>query len=204
MRVSEAEARERLGPVLLAVARAIKAGDAVLRNPENLPSGLRSRLSASAIATMRQEIVVQEARQIINAFDYPGTRWTTVGGVHWLIVDDLAVCRFKQLDELLIPKNYPTEQAVAFADPQEPLPGTPPAAAKFVVGWRMDQFGRAVQARYVVQPNSGRQPPWLINLDEIDAESAPLPIRPLDPTGLPPRIVRAKRAAERALGVTAP
>ena len=173
MRVSEAEARERLGPVLLAVARAISVGDALLRDPKKLSPDLRARMTAGVLAPMRQRLIVFEARQIINEIDYPGTRWTVTGDVDWLLVGDLAACRFKQLDADLIPRNYPTDQAVSFADPELRLPGTPPEAAKFVAGWRVDPLGRAVQARYLVQPNCGDSPPWLISLDEIAAQGAP-------------------------------
>jgi hypothetical protein len=188
MHVSEARARELFDPYLLRMAMAIARGDADLRSDENISPMLRARMSRRTLANNRYDSIMWHMRSMINSQIDPDVRWDTSTQTELLVIRDEGVCRFKRVNYEYLSRNYPTVQALAFADQDSDLAmeGMPPKVARFTVGWQTDSFERAVQGRYLIQPNGTFGPQWVISLDERAGQGI-IPLRQDPRPGSGPR-----------------
>jgi hypothetical protein len=192
--VSEARGREIFEPFMVRMALAMDRGDADLRDSANLSPLLRSRTGKRALANLRYDAIMWHMRSLINSDTDPDVRWDISSGIQLLLVGDIAVCRFKRIDQEYLSRNYPTLQAQAFQDQDDDLPleGMPPKAARFTAGWQTDSFEQAIQGRYLLQPNKGFRPIWVISLDEMAGQGLiPMP-RPQTPSGPRPDRIQPK------------
>lgn len=167
MHMSEQEARTLFDPFFVRLALGIQRGDAEVKSPDDLSDFLRAKLDTRALANIRYAAILWHVRSLINSDIDPDVRWDSTTRIHLMHIRDIAVVRFKQIDQAYLSSNVATNQAVTFEDQDLPLPNMPPTVARFTVGWQTDSFGRSVQSRYLVQPNNGRSPRWVISLDEM-------------------------------------
>ncbi|WP_156953270.1 hypothetical protein [Afifella pfennigii] len=63
---------------------------------------------------------------------------------------DVVVGRFKKGDDDHLGQNIPTQAVLDFVDPQQSLPGFPPAAAKVEFVWATDELGTEIESMLVV------------------------------------------------------
>ena len=81
-----------------------------------------------------------------------------IKGLKVFIVGEVAVIRFKRMDEDGRSRNYPTKQAKDF-DKGMSLPGLPPPATRLTVGYLADPTGTVVRRVQVAKPH-GREIDW--------------------------------------------
>ncbi len=88
----------------------------------------------------------------------PGVAFKDVRGLKLWLYRDLAVIRFKRMDEDGRYKRYPTKQAKDY-DRNAPIPGLPPPAERLAVGYLLDPTGTSIVRVQVAKP-SGREIDW--------------------------------------------
>ena len=89
---------------------------------------------------------------------HPGIVFKDIRGLKVWLYRDLAVIRFKRMDEDGRFRRYPTKQAKAY-DRNAPLPGLPEPAARLAVGYLLDPTGTTV-LRVQVAPPLSRGVDW--------------------------------------------
>lgn len=82
----------------------------------------------------------------------------------WLI-EDIAVLRFKKLDEDGRSRNYPTPQQKKF-DRGVALPGLPPEAARISAGYVLNKAATDIDWIMVARPNGRAMPHWCVAVNE--------------------------------------
>lgn len=114
---------------------------------------------------------------------------------------DVVVGRFKKGDDDHLGQNIPTQAVLGFVDPQQSLPGFPPAAAKVEFVWAANDIGTEIESVLVVARDCERLL-WSYEIDDA-AESGgsgvvvlPTPSGPDDDEPLvKPRVASKKDAA---------
>jgi hypothetical protein len=82
---------------------------------------------------------------------------------------NMVVGRFKKGDDDHLGQNIPTQAVLGFVDPQQSLPGLPPAAAKVEFVWAANDIGTEIESVLVVARDCERLL-WSYEIDDA-AES---------------------------------
>lgn len=91
--------------------------------------------------------------------------------------DDRVIGRFKKGDDEGLGQNIPTQAAIDFVDPQQPLPGLPPEASKVEFTWASNAIGTRIDSVLVVA-RDGNRAVWSYEIGE--AEGAAVIDMPFD------------------------
>lgn len=96
--------------------------------------------------------------------------------------DERVVGRFKKGDSDGLGRNIPTQSALDFTDPQQPLPGLPPEADKVEFTWAANDIGTNLDTVLVVARN-GEKAIWAYEIvGDEGVAVVDLPLGPPDPS----------------------
>jgi hypothetical protein len=108
---------------------------------------------------------------------------------HYFLINDSIVLRFKKGDEAGLSRNYPTQEALSFHEPDNDLFGSP---AKVEVVYILDSTESEI-AQILVVARHGNQVLWTYELSETPAVNVvDLPVEQPAPQRDSRRIVRLK------------
>ncbi len=104
------------------------------------------------------------------------------------------IVRFKKGDEAGLGRNILTQAVMDFLDPQQALPGLPPAAVKVEIVWKLNDIETEI-AELLVVARDGDRAIWAYPIDLSEGSVVEIPGREEEDDDLP--LVATKRRVDR-------
>lgn len=166
---SEAQVREALTPYHSRIKGAIVSGFAEwLAVAEcRTKNGFAPILYPRTITNYVFDAIARNARSVLGLD--PTVRVLDETQTVKFCFGNVVVGRFKKGDDDHLGQNIPTQAVLGFVDPQQSLPGFPPAAAKVEFVWAANDIGTEIESVLVVARDCERLL-WSYEIDDA-AES---------------------------------
>lgn len=131
---------------------------------------------------------------------FPEPTWRDLQGLFALDMGEL-LCRFKKLDEDLVPRGIPTGQPVIFEEQRQIELGVQLSLwdpqPMVIVGYVLDAFGLSIVRHVLVLRRDG-EVIWSRDLPSAESADAPTPLPAPTPTSPPAAEVRSAHLDEEA------
>lgn len=149
--------------------------------------------------TVANDVFDAISRRAINNFrDEPNVQVIIEAQTVKFIFGQKVIARFKKGDENYLGRNIPTQAVLDFVDPQQTLPGFPPAAAKVDFVWTPNEIGTEIERLQVVARNHDVRL-WSYDIGNYEVDSGTVRLQPeSQPDDQAPPLVYIKNKANQS------